>query len=258
MDNAISDPDPEADNPQAGRKVLADRLKAMIDRIVDDAPEELFDGSFTTSWDGALPGRDGSPKWSFFGEKDLDDLRRAVALRMFRATQDALRDASTDALMSSLVSATDLGALARFVSGVQFSDAVTELDPLAAPVARAIAHRRALKSAAGEMLASSQVEELLGVRRQAIDKRRKSGRLLAVMIASDWFYPALQFTDGAVDPLMESVLGAHKDDDPWAILDALLAKDDAFGGRTVLDLVRDRDSVSLDRYRSQLEGDGFA
>lgn len=253
------------------RKKIAERLKGYIDQMVSDAPEDILKSHFLMGLEGfrsknspagsSVTGiasvRPRDSKLFYGGSEGIDDIQFIASLRLFRAAESALKSASRDVLLQSLSSATDFGALARIVSGVQFSDEINDLDPYAGPVARNIEHRRVLKEMAGEMLTSGQVEQLIGVSRQAIDKRRKSGRLLALMIGSDWSYPAFQFTDGAVDPLMEDVLIAHKEDDPWVILDIFLAKDDGFGGRSVLDLVKQKDSASLDRYISQIEGDGF-
>ncbi|MBM2294902.1 hypothetical protein JQX09_23520 [Sulfitobacter pseudonitzschiae] len=131
-------------------------------------------------------------------------------------------------------------------------------NPLSGPIARADEHRRILQEAAGEMLSAKQVSDLTGLNVQTIDEMRMAGELLAVKIDATSVYPAFQFNQGAVDPLMMSVLSAHKEDSPWVVLDILLAKDDAFMGKSMLQLVQDRDHRAVTRYLAQLDTDGFS
>jgi hypothetical protein len=76
--------------------------------------------------------------------------------------------------------------------------AVTELDPLAPALARGVEHRRTLLNLAGSAMSAEEAGQILGITRQAVDKRRRAGTLLAVREGSDWRYPACQFEDGEV------------------------------------------------------------
>ncbi|WP_138469949.1 hypothetical protein [Poseidonocella sp. HB161398] len=118
-------------------------------------------------------------------------------------------------------------------------DDVLALDPLAGPMPRAIAHRREICEAAGERPSSGQLEELLGISRQGIDKRRRASRVLGIRTVPDGICPALQFLDGQVPALLGDRLRAHAGDDPWHVLDALMARHGTFGGRSLLDLARE-------------------
>lgn len=60
-----------------------------------------------------------------------------------------------------------------------------QIHPLAGAVVRSIAHRDKLKQMDGEMLSSSQVENLLGIERQALDERCKAHKLLALRMGAD-------------------------------------------------------------------------
>ncbi len=87
---------------------------------------------------------------------------------------------------------------------------------------------------------------------------RGARELLALKIDANWAFPAFQFNEGAIDPLMSAVLKAHKEDHPWTVLDILLTKDQAFMGKSILQLIQDKDHRSLTRYLAQVEGDGFS
>lgn len=129
--------------------------------------------------------------------------------------------------------------------------------PLSGPLMRSDEHRHVLQKAAGEMLSARQVSSLTGLSLQEINEMRDARKLLAVEIESVVFYPAFQINKGAIDPLMSAVLDAHKEDHPWVVMDILLAKDDAFG-KSILQLVQDKDHGAITRYISQVEGDGFS
>ncbi|MGP3699630.1 hypothetical protein [Rhodobacter sp. NSM] len=183
---------------------------------------------------------------------------KALLLRYMREVHRLVRAMPADLLVSTLAAPSDFGALVRALSDPRTAEASREVDPMAGAVGRSIEHQRRLTSMAGEMLTSSQVEDLLGIRRQAIDKRRSASRILALRRASDWLYPAFQFARGAVLPGIEAVLQAHGDTDPWVILDMLLAPDDALGGRTLLQCIEEGDAAAVARHIAQAEGNGFA
>ena len=187
-----------------------------------------------------------------------DQIHKALLLRYVRAVEQMVRKMPGDLILSTIAAPSDFGALARAMSDPRVSSASRETDPLAGAVGRSIAHRRALTEMAGEMLSSSQVEELLGIKRQAIDKRRIAHKLLGLRIASDWRYPAFQFNGEEILAGLADVLQAYAESDPWVVLDILLAPDDALGGRTLLQAIQEGDEQALARHIAQVGGDGFA
>ena len=89
-------------------------------------------------------------------------------------------------------------------------------------------------------LSAAQVAEALGISRQAVDKRRSRGTLLAVPTGSgDYLYPACQLTPDGVIPGFENLLAAFKVEGPWTRLSLLLASSPALGGKSVLEALRD-------------------
>ena len=187
-----------------------------------------------------------------------DQMHRALLLRYVRVVEQLVRKMPSDLVMSTIAAPSDFGALVRALSDPRVSEPSRETDPLAGAVSRSIGHRGTLMKMAGEMLSSSHVEELLGIKRQAIDKRRNSHKLFALRLASDWHYPAFQFDGGEVLFGLEGVLEAHAEKDPWVILDILLASDEALRGRTLLQAMQEKDEQAIARHISQARGDGFA
>ena len=70
-------------------------------------------------------------------------------------------------------------------------------------------HREALLKRADGVLSAAEVGHLLQLTRQAVDKRRRTGALLALRQGSGWRYPRCQFTDADTVPgLAEVVRGS--------------------------------------------------
>jgi len=114
------------------------------------------------------------------------------------------------------------------------------LDPAAyelSPKAKALALGRRIAEqdlrAAGGAYDLAQVEDLLAISRQAIDRKVKDGALLAVPgPANRRRYPAVQFTRDGLLPGLKQVFGALGSDSPWYRLNWLVNPDPRLGGRT--------------------------
>lgn len=184
--------------------------------------------------------------------------RAAFRERANRAVARMAKEMPEHLLMSALSEGSDLGAIARVIASSDLHDPGIQIDPLAPAAARALKQRQELVAQAGEMMSSPQVGALLGISRTAVDKRRTNRRLLALRIGPDWHYPAFQFEDG--EPLvgMAEVLSAMAAHDPWAILDELLARDSGMGGRSLLDILREKDVEALALWKRQIASDGYA
>jgi hypothetical protein len=101
------------------------------------------------------------------------------------------------------------------------------------------------------------VASLLGVTRQAVEDRRRRGRLLAVTDERGGrHYPAVQFdpVTGRMLPGLEAALAALRIDDGWMRLDALLAPMPAPDGTParVIDRLRDGDAAERARLLAAL------
>ena len=184
--------------------------------------------------------------------------RASFLKRTMNAVQRMSAEMTDEMLFAALAAPSDLGTLARAIGDSRLVDPAMKIDPLAPAVARSLEHRKILLSHAGPMMSSTQVADLLGLSRQAVDKRRAASRLLALRIGSDWQYPAFQFEDGAVLLDLERVLASQEGADTWVILDILLAQDSALGGRSLLDALRQRDAQAIARTINQAQTDGFA
>ncbi len=105
---------------------------------------------------------------------------------------------------------------------------------MASLIARSVGHKADLIAHAGGVLSVHQVAQLLGISRQAVDKRRRERTLLAVLRGSDFHYPVAQFADGEMVPGLREVLATMGLEGPWGRLDFLTAADDELEGESPL------------------------
>jgi len=174
----------------------------------------------------------------------LDNGRSVLAQtflkRSMRMLERVSSAASADALRAALSSPTDVGGVASLLSdlaplGVDLSG----VDPFVEAIARGAAVKRELLMDAGGGLTSSQVATVLGITRQAVDKRRIRRTLLAVPTGSgEYVYPACQFLPEGVLPGVQEVLQAFQVRSPWTQLSALLAPAPALRGKTILEALK--------------------
>ncbi|HLA80966.1 MAG TPA: helix-turn-helix domain-containing protein, partial [Thermoleophilia bacterium] len=80
--------------------------------------------------------------------------------------------------------------------------------PLLPALLRGAQAKRQLLEAEGGTLSAAEVARLLRLSRQAVDKQRRTGRLLALRAGPSWRYPAWQFIDGQSLPGLPEVLAA--------------------------------------------------
>jgi hypothetical protein len=109
-------------------------------------------------------------------------------------------------------------------------------DPLAGARLRGMKVKQELLYGDGQPLRSEEVAQLLGISRQAVDKRRGKGQLLAVCLGKrGYFYPLWQFKDGGVLVGLDLVLTALVKFDAWTQLMFMKTGDLRLNNRTPLD-----------------------
>jgi hypothetical protein len=118
-------------------------------------------------------------------------------------------------------------------------------DPLSCARLRGIAAQEEL---AGETMSASEVAKLLGISRQAVDKRRTEGKLLAVEPPKRGNrYPVWQFGRRGVLDGLETVLAALKEHDAWAQVRFMTSGNHRLGGKTPIERLRAGDLASVVR-----------
>lgn len=172
-----------------------------------------------------------------------DPLALAFLKRSVKMLERVTAAASKDTLRAALASPTDIGGVAALLSDVApLGIDLSSVDPLAEAMARGALVKQELLQQAGGGLTASQVASGLDISRQAVDKRRSRGALLAVPTGSgEFLYPACQFTRDGVIPGLEKVLGAFQVDNPWTQLAVLLARAPALKNKSVLNVLSEGD-----------------
>jgi hypothetical protein len=167
-------------------------------------------------------------------------MRDAFRARAGHAIEQIAKSASIEVLADALSASTDFDAIVRVMRDPTAFPTAIAPDPLTDALARGVAVREHLAVKAQGLLSADEAGQVLGgISRQAVDKRRRAGQLLAVKRANDWRYPARQFkSSGETVPGLGSVLEILDNLDPWAVLDVLLAEDDALDGMSPLEALQ--------------------
>jgi hypothetical protein len=164
-------------------------------------------------------------------------VRNAFRRRAEQAIDNIISSSTTEELIDALGASSDFGAVARALGNPSALPAAIALDPLSDAVARGAAQREQLIAKAGGLLSADEAGHALGgVSRLTVEQRRQRHQLLAVRLAGDWRYPAVQFanyTTGASG--LSEVIGRMAELGPWVTLDFLLAEDAALGGISPLE-----------------------
>lgn len=168
-----------------------------------------------------------------------DPARVVFLTRSLRALRRLAASATSEELGRAAQEPADVLVLLR---GAETAAAMLDRDAdLLAPARdRGRAAMVRLAQAEGGLATAAELGALLGpITRQAVDKRRKSGKLLALDFGSRGFrYPVWQADEGRVLPGIELVLSILREHDPWTQLAFLVGPSTWLGGETPLALMR--------------------
>jgi hypothetical protein len=146
------------------------------------------------------------------------------------------------ALKDALKAPTELGTILHALERPEVAAAVRDQDPLALARLRGIEAKRRILTEDGGMLSAEKVGETLTISRQAVEKRRKAGRLIGVSLGRRGFgYPAWQFSERGTLSGLEAVLDALKPHDAWTKLVFFTSDNAATGGKKPLHVLRSGD-----------------
>lgn len=216
--------------------------------------------------------------------KDLRDLEEAAgtlpestvaaAVRAMRAGGDALRSVVLARSLNALAEAmardargledvasapSDLAVLLRMLERPEALEALLAEDPLAAARLRGIEARSKLLEQEGGAVPAGELGLMLGgITPQAVNKRRKAGRLLGLPVGeSRYRYPVWQVEGGSVLPGFEEVLKVFGVEDPWMRAAFFLGGNARLGGERPLDELR-RGNVEAVKRAASAHGEQIA
>jgi hypothetical protein len=142
----------------------------------------------------------------------------------------------------------DALALVRVLEQPETLAALRQVDPLLPAQLRGLRAREQLLAAEGGTVSTAEAAALLGLTRQAIDKRRRAGKLLGLSLGRrGYVYPVWQFADGKVLTGLDAVLQELAEHDPWMQVLFLL------NGNVWLDEARPLDELRRGRVGAVLE-----
>lgn len=159
-------------------------------------------------------------------------VRDIFLTRSLRAI-DGLKSLDEENLIEAIKAPTDYSVL---VAALNHEETLAPVrDPLAGARLRGLDAKRSLLESEGGSITSAEAAGMLKITRQAIDKRRNEGKLLAVELGrKGYHYPSWQFDlEG-----LEDVLSALGDRDFWEKLSFFLNPSSLLADRTPLEVLR--------------------
>ena len=181
--------------------------------------------------------------------RDVRPLARVFLERGIRGLVSLALNMESNAVEAAVAEASDLEVLITALESKDGLRLARRIDPLAAARVRGLKMKGELLERAGGTLQPREVAELLGISRQAVGKRRRVGKLIAVRAGNRAYeYPACQFEDTGVIRGLEEVLGALTDDvEGWMQVAFLVNPNESLGGESPLDLLRQGEVDSVVR-----------
>ena len=174
---------------------------------------------------------------------ERDPLRAAFLARGIDALTEVAERLDRGELGKAVASSSNAATLVTGLTQPSAIGLFSAVDPLTPARLRGLKARDALLAAEGGTLSTEEVGALLHMSRQAVDKRRAAGKLLAAEIGRrGYLYPAWQFADGGgVLPGMEEILALLAEHPPLAKLRFFLSGNLRIDGERPLDRLRHGD-----------------
>ncbi len=170
---------------------------------------------------------------------ERDPLRRVVATRAVRGVTRVIAAARPDTMAEAASESSDVGVLVWALKQPEAIETLT-LDDLLAPARlQGLRERERLLKEGGGTLRADEVAQQLQLTRQAVNRRRQLGKLLALDAGRHGFlYPAWQFrAEGTIEGL-EPVLRGMAHLDPWMKQAFILGASSRLHGRRPFDLLK--------------------
>ncbi len=172
--------------------------------------------------------------------------------RVLRAFMKLEEDLPASFIDEALAAPTDFLAALEALSSAPETSQLIAADPFIAAKLRGLKRKKQMLETAGGALTSEQVAEVLGISRQAVDKRRSSNQLLALTQGRRGYsYPSFQFEDGKTIPGLEEVLTELKALDPWMQMVFFTSPNERLDGKTPIERlqkgsIEDVESVAVE------------
>jgi hypothetical protein len=163
-------------------------------------------------------------------------LQAAFLARALNALARLMSALDDRALGNAAGASSDYAVLVQALTEDEAVAALRRDDPLAPARLRGLVARERLLEAEGGVLSAAEVAARLRLTRQAVDKRRRAGRLIGLTQGRrGYVYPAWQFSpEGGTLPGLEEVLAELQGHGRWMQAAFMLSGDARLGGETPL------------------------
>jgi len=149
-----------------------------------------------------------------------------------------LTELSDDCLATAAAAPNNFWVLLRALEAPAAMKTLAAVDPLAPAHLRGLEAKHRLVQQGGGVLTAAQAARALRLSRQAVDKRRLAGKLLALALGRrGYVYPAWQFTPRGTVQGLEGILGALREHDPWMQAAFFLNRNSRLGDRTPVEML---------------------
>jgi hypothetical protein len=146
---------------------------------------------------------------------------------------------SENAIANATQAPTNLAVLLRALSSGELLEDLRKAEPLAPAFIRGIEASRRLIDEHGGALKAQRVADNFGITPQAVAKRRREGKLIAITAGRHGHrYPVWQFTASGVLPGLEDALKALAPHDEWMQIAFFVSKNTHLGNRTPIELLK--------------------
>ncbi|MBX9879950.1 MAG: hypothetical protein K2Y22_15945 [Candidatus Obscuribacterales bacterium] len=177
-------------------------------------------------------------------------MSRVVMVRVLRAVASMLQKA--DSLDGAASAKSDLEVLLTLLEMPEVLAALKKDDPIAPAKLRGVRAMDALAQAGGGCVSGEEAGNVLKVSRQAVDKARREGRLIALPRGQNrWVYPIWQFHEGTYLNGLTDVLAELKESGPYGQVTFFLNKNSRLTNKAPLDLLRKEPVISAARLYGQ-------
>jgi biotin operon repressor len=153
---------------------------------------------------------------------------------------------SAERIVKASSAPTDYMVLVEALTEPSLGPQLAAEDPLVAARLRGVKRQQSLVEESGRVLRAQQVAEILGISRQAVDKRRRQSQLIGLTQGRRGYaYPAWQFENGRTIADLELVLARLRDHDPWMKLTFFINPNDRLNGASPLQTLRSGKTESV-------------
>ncbi|MBA2713352.1 MAG: hypothetical protein H0U55_07345 [Rubrobacteraceae bacterium] len=176
-----------------------------------------------------------------------DELKEALYARLLGWFATSVGEVDREELVRAASAPSNAELLFWLFEQAALRDTMEE-GPLVRARLRGVQARRELLGAEGGTVSSGQAAELLGITPQAVDKRRRAGKLLALPVGRAYLYPVWQFDErGGVLAGLEEVLGSFGVEDAWMRASYFLRENGRLDDERPLDVLREGDIEGVER-----------